>query len=102
MLELAETLFDADDVLHQLRTVQAVVRLLESVPSSRACRTAQRALHYRCLDYRSIKRILAQGLDFESLPDDPPARAWSSGSRFARRPADTLIHAQEKIHGSLR
>jgi hypothetical protein len=101
VLELAEALFEADDVLHQLRKVQAVVRLLEGYPRGRATRAARRALHFRCLDYRSLKSILIQGLDLEPLPEELEERAWSNGSRYARLPTDTHFHAQEKTHGAL-
>ena len=101
VVELAEKIFDADDVLHQLRKVQAVVRLLEGFPKRRARRAAKRALHFDCLDYRSIKSILKKGLDLEPLPEEQEERAWSKGSRFARRPTDTLFAVKEKTHDYL-
>lgn len=96
---LAERIFDADDVLSQLRKVQAVVTLLEGYPKKRARRAALRALHFGCLEYRSIKNILVKGLDLEPLPEEQEQRAWARRSRFARLPSDTLFAAQEKTHG---
>ena len=83
---LAQAIFDADDVLHQLRRVQAVVTHLETYPRERARNAARRALHFGCLDYRGIKSILRKGLDLEPLPEETTARDWARGSRFARQP----------------
>jgi transposase len=92
VVELVEAIFGADDVLLQLRRVQAVVSHLETFPAHRARAAARRALHYRCLDYQGIKNILSRGLDLQPL-EQPSTRAWSEGSRFARHPQsqDTLF-----------
>lgn len=82
---LVSAIFDSDDVLLQLRRVQGVVCHLETFPRERARKAAARALHYGCLDYRSIKSILRKGLDLEPLPDKKRMREWASGSRFARQ-----------------
>lgn len=84
--ELAQAIFDADDVLHQLRRVQAVVTHLEGFPPERARNAARRALHYGCLDYRGIKNILQKALDLEPLPPETTAREWARESRYARQP----------------
>ena len=83
--DLATAIFDADDVLLQLRRVQSVISHLETFPRVRAQKAAARALHYRCLEYRSIKNILRKGLDLEPLPEKARKRDWASGSRFARQ-----------------
>ena len=83
---LVSDIFAADDVLQQLRKVQAVVRLLEGYPRERAERAARRARAYGCLDYRGIKNILAQALDLEPLPEEQLELGWITGARFARRP----------------
>lgn len=83
--ELVREIFAADDVLLQLRRVQAVVRHLETFPRERARKAAARALRYGCLSYGAIKNILRKGLDLEPLPEDTPKRQWASGSRFARQ-----------------
>lgn len=99
VMQLAEEIFGSDDVLLKLRKVQAVVRLLEGFPKRRARRAAKRALYFGSLDYQSVKNILKKGLDLEPLPEEQKERAWSSGSRFARRPTDTLFAIQEKTYG---
>lgn len=98
---LATAIFDSDDVLYQLRKVQAVVTHLETFPHERARAAARRALFFGCLEYRGIKSILRKGLDLEPLPETP-GRAWSQGSLFARNPTETLFAIQEKIHGDRR
>jgi hypothetical protein len=91
---LVDVIFDADDVLTQLRRVQAVVGHLERFPPERALAAARRALHFGCHDYRGIKSILRQGLDLQPLTDES-ARAWSTGSRFARKPTESLFAHKE-------
>lgn len=95
---LVTTILDSDDVLLQLRRVQAIVTHLETFPRERACKAAQRALYFGALEYRDIKSILRKGLDREPLPEDE-ARRWSQGSRFARKPSETLFTFKEKTHG---
>ncbi len=99
VVQLAEAIFDADDVLHQLRKVQGVVTLLGGFPRLRARRAAKRALHFGCLDYRGVKNILTKAIENEPLPEERQERAWASGSRFARRPTETLFATKEKTHG---
>jgi transposase len=91
---LVERIFAADDVLTQLRRVQAIVTHLETFPRERAAAAARRALFFGCNDYRSIKNILKQGLDLEPLPDECK-RAWSKGARFARKPTESLFAHKE-------
>lgn len=83
--ELVTKIFDSDEVLSQLRKVQAIVTHLETFPPERSRAAAARALHYDSLTYKAIKNILRKGLDLEPLPDSKPARDWASGSRFARQ-----------------
>lgn len=94
---LVAAVFAADDVLTQLRRVQAIVTHLETFPKERARNAARRALHFGCLEYRGLKNILRQGLDLEPLPGER-VRAWSKGARFARRPTESLFAHQEGIH----
>lgn len=95
--DLAQAIFDSDDVLLQLRKVQAVVTHLEAFPRQRAQAAAKRALHYGCIDYRSIKNVLRQGLDLLPL-EEKQTRTWSRGSRFARTPDDSLFSDKESAH----
>ncbi|KIG11706.1 Mobile element protein [Enhygromyxa salina] len=60
--------FDADDVLSQLRTVQSIVTHLETFPVERARATCRRASFYGLHSYGGIKNILRKGLDLEPLP----------------------------------
>jgi transposase len=93
--QLAEAIFGSDDVLLQLRRVQAIVTHLESFPSERARATARRALHFRSLDYASIKSILRKCLDLEPLPTGA-TREWAQDSQFARSPdQDPMLFPKE-------
>lgn len=76
--------FDSDDVLYQLRTVQAIVGLLEKYPPHRAQAAARRASVYGVMTYAGVKRILVNALDLEPLPLalQPPAPLVRP--RFAR------------------
>ncbi len=94
---LVETVFGRDDVLLSLRRVQAIVTHLETFPATRANAAAKRALHFECTDYRGIKNILRQGLDLLALPDKS-TRAWSVGSRFARKPTESLFAHTEQLN----
>lgn len=78
------------------------MRLLEGYPRERANRAARRALHFGCLTCAGIKRILLKALDLEPLPEEQPARAWSQGAAFARKPIETVLTIKEKIHGAHR
>lgn len=85
-------IFDSDDVLSQLRPVQAIVMHLERHPVERAERASQRARHFGSYDYRALKNILTRGLDLEPLP---AAAATGTSSpqesfRFARSAAELL------------
>ncbi len=86
----ARELFDADDVLSMLRTVQSVVTHLEKFPRERAIGACQRAQHYGSRSYGVLKNILRQGLDLAPLPTTQPAPPLAS-PRFARS-IDELLH----------
>ncbi|WP_426730243.1 IS21 family transposase [Myxococcus faecalis] len=83
--------FDADDVLSQLRCVQAIVVHLEGFPRERAEAACRRALHFGNLRYQGLKDILRRGLDLQPLPQDghlaiatPAATAAPPAPRYAR------------------
>jgi hypothetical protein len=83
--------FDSDDVLSQLRPVQAIVALLEKHPVERAEAACRRARFFGSHGYQALKNILVRGLDLEPLP----ATAASTSSleesfRYARSPAELL------------
>jgi hypothetical protein len=96
--QLAEDIFAADDVLSQLRKVQAVVKLLAGFPRERAERTARRARVFGCLEYRGIKNILVQGLDLQPLPEEQLELGWMKGARYARRPPLAPVPPEETSH----
>lgn len=79
--------FDSDDVLLQLRTVQAIVTHLETFPLSRARAACQRAEHLGSYSYGAIKNILRAGLDLLPLPESAPTPASLPAPRFARSAA---------------
>jgi transposase len=83
--------FDSDDVLSQLRPVQAIVTFLEKYPVERAEAACRRARFFGSHGYQALKNILVRALDLEPLP----AAAASTGSleesfRYARSTAELL------------
>jgi len=84
-------IFACDDVLSQLRTVQAVVTHLELFPVERAQAACRRAQYYANYTYPGVRDILRQGLDREPLPvavvpaDNPHDRP-----RYARNIGELL------------
>ena len=85
--ELVRELFDSDDVLSQLRQVQAIVTHLEKFPRERAEAACRRASFYGNVSYRAIKGILAKALDIEPLPQTMAQQTlWTEAPRFARPP----------------
>lgn len=78
--------FACDDVLSQLRTVQAVVTHLEKFPPVRAQAACRRAQYYGNYTYPGVRDILRQGLDREPLPVVVvPATTPTERPRYARR-----------------
>jgi hypothetical protein len=77
-------IFELDDVLSQLRKVQAIVTHLEKYPAERARAACRRATFYGATSYRAIRDILRQGLDLQPLEQDatPASATWAP--RFAR------------------
>jgi transposase len=74
----------ADRPLDRLRSVQAILKLEESVGSKRLEAACARAAHFGDIRYRQIKLILNAALDCEPLPEVQLARAALSHT-FARR-----------------
>ncbi|MCP4543374.1 MAG: IS21 family transposase, partial [Chloroflexi bacterium] len=73
--QVVETLL-ADRPLYRLRSVQAILRLEETVGAERLEAACARALHFGDPRHRRIKGILNAALDREPLPDTaPPAPA---------------------------
>lgn len=89
--QYVKEIFDSDDVLSQLRPVQAIVTHLERHPVARAEAASRRARFFASYGYRELKNILVRGLDLEPLP----AAVAQPGSpqesfRFARSAAELL------------
>lgn len=82
--ELAREIFALESVLNPLRTVQAIVTLLEKYPKDRANNAAKRARHFGTRTYRGLLDMLRKGLDFEPLPPALPLPNPPSNPRFAR------------------
>ena len=93
--KLVQEVFDSDDVLSQLRKVQAIVTHLEKFPVSRAENASRRAVFYGTYSYKGVKSILAKALDLEPLPialtPDDEKRTY----RFARSAGELLASAVE-------
>ena len=89
--QVVQELLD-DRPLDRLRSVQAILRLEQSVGPCRLEAACARALFFGDGTYRRIKQILNAALDREPLPDpspDPAARlATEHPYVFARRSAE--------------
>lgn len=90
VLRYVREVFDADDVLSQLRTVQYAVTYLEKFPESRARAACERALYFGNLSYGGLKAILMKGIDLDPLPSERPARKRLSSPKYARRTEELL------------
>lgn len=85
VLDYVREVFAQDDVLSQLRQVQAIVNLLARYPPERAQRACERAHFYGNYTYRGVRDILDKALDLEPLPHpDAPAPAAAARPRYAR------------------
>lgn len=77
--------FDSDDVLSMLRTVQSVVTHLEKFPVERAIAACTRAHHFGSYRYGTIKNILRDGLDLSPVIEpSAPSSIPLAPPRFAR------------------
>jgi hypothetical protein len=90
---LIQALF-ADQVLVNLRAVQAVLRLEKTYGRQRLEAACARAVNFGSLRYRSVKAILAKRLD-QATPTPASnaelADTYTRGGRFCRDP-QTLLH----------
>lgn len=91
--ELIQTLF-ADQVLVNLRAAQGVLRLEKTYGSQRLEAACSRAIRFGSVRYRTVKAILAKGLD-QGVPspasDTALADTYTHGGRFCRD-TQTLLH----------
>ena len=103
--DFIRSVFDQDNVLSMLRSVQAIVTHLEKFPKTRAIAACRRADYYGAYRYGEIKRILLRGLDFHPLPiavivsdSDETGPAKTTTYRFARRLGELIQQPLEKTH----
>lgn len=96
VLAFVREVFDADDVLLQLRPVQSIVTHLQTFPVERAAAACRRASYYGSFGYGAIKNILRKGLDLEPLPSAVvPSTDPSERPRFARNVQELLDFTPE-------
>lgn len=87
-----ERLF-GDRVLDKLRAAQGVIRLAKTHGNARLEAACQRALEFDDPRYRTIKTILARGLDQQTtavVADTLDADLYARGGRFCRDVSDLL------------
>jgi hypothetical protein len=84
--QVVQTLLD-DPVIDRLPTVGRVLRLRKTFGDQRLEAACQRALHFDDPAYKTIKRILTQGLESEPLPSPEIS---PQATTFVRR-ADELV-----------
>jgi len=84
----------AERPLDRLRSVQAILRLEETVGATRLEAACARAVYFGDVRYRRIKEILNAALDREPLPDAPVALPLP-GFAFARPTAEFFASRQE-------
>lgn|GEM_PF-1425355 len=88
-----------DRPLYRLRSVQAILRLEESVGGERLEAACVRALHFDNPSYRCIKAIPNAALDREPLPDqaaDAPGRKHAFARTGAEFFSDTEGEGEEE------
>ena len=93
--QVVETLLD-DRPLYRLRSVQAILRLEETVGAQRLEAACARALYFDDPRYRRIKEILNAALDREPLPE-MAAPAPPRQHTFARSGAEFFADTQETV-----
>ena len=88
--------FDCDDVLSQLRAVQAIVTHLERFPVVRARAACARAHFFANYTYQGVRNILQRALDLQPPPlAAPPPPANDVAPRFARPSASWALRIKE-------
>ena len=90
---LIEALF-ADRVLDNLRAAQGIVRLVKPYGAARLEAACARALSFGSPRYRTVKTILAKGLDQQAAQAsfDSVAETYTRGGRFCRDTKSLLTH----------
>jgi hypothetical protein len=88
--------FESDEVLSQLRAVQAIVLELDTVPRERAEAACRRARFFGNHTASGLKNILRKGLDLEPLPTALVATGPLDRPRFARNWKELLQQTLEE------
>lgn len=84
--------FESADELSRIRTVIAMMRLLQKHPVERAERACARARYFANYTYRGLAEIFRRGLDFDSLPGTNHATYGQlERPQYARRCTDFMI-----------
>lgn len=91
--QVVETLL-GDQPLHRLRSVQAILRLEDTVGAERLEAACARALHFDDPSYRRVKSILNAALDQAPLPESAQA-VLVPKHLFARPAAEFFTDEQE-------
>ncbi|MFU8773795.1 MAG: IS21 family transposase [Anaerolineales bacterium] len=84
-----------DKPYYRLRSVQAILRLEDTVGSQRLEDACKRAVHYGDMRYRRIKDILNAALDRQPLPE-PPVKTSQSDYAFARNTVEFFTQTEEE------
>jgi transposase len=93
--QVVETLL-GDRPLYRLRSVQAILRLEETVGAERLEAACARAIYFDDPSYRRIKAILNAALDREPLPEAIPALLIQQHA-FARSGAEFFADGEEEV-----
>ena len=95
--QVADTLL-AERPLDRLRSVQAILRLEETVGAERLEAACARALYFGPVSYRRIKEILNAALDREPLPEATDCCPAASRSPLPARAQSSLLPARWRSH----
>jgi len=90
----------AERPLDRLRSVQAILRLSDSVGKKRLEAACARALYFGDSRYRRLKDILNAALDQQPLPCAPAAKPVQTAFAFARSADDFFGQAAGKVEDS--
>jgi len=91
-----QEVFDSDDVLYQLRTVQQVVTYLEQFPPRRARAACARASYFANYTYSGVKRILTRALDQQPFLPSADVTGGLEQPRFVRSIQELLPLTMER------
>lgn len=94
---LVGAIFDGQDGLSKLRTVQSIVTHVEAFPTERANAACRRALAFGNHTYHGVKAILQKALDLQPVAAiTPPKYGALERPRFARSPTEPVLsHRKE-------